>query len=593
MDLPPQQNYGSKEALFTSINAWAMARGYAFISRRSTKEKNGKYTITYACDRSCLPPSKNDQQRKTTSRGTGCPFSIIGKEAFDGSWTLKHRPNQEFSLHNHEPSQHPSAHPVHRQLSGDTSHLGSLSKAGIAPKEIQTIMRQGGSLATRQDIYNQIADVRRDAYQGQSSIHALANQLDSEGFWSRVQYDADGRVTAVLFAHPDSLGYLKAYPEVLLLDCTYKTNKYGMPLLDMIGIDACQRSFCIAFAFLSGETETDYIWALSRLKSLYGQCDAALPSIILTDRCLACINASSTLFLSSTILICIWHANKAVLTRCQPAFSASEEWKEFYGFWFSIINSSTKREYYDRLQHFEQKYHSEYLDQVGYIKTTWLIPFKEKIVKAWVDQATHFGNTATSRVEGIHALLKTYLKQSTFDLFDAWKAIQLALLNQLSELQSNQAQQQLRFPIGLSNTLYGVVRGWVSHEALRKVEEQRRLCFKDGQLACTGVFSRVYGLPCVHILESLEGSLLLSHFHSHWHFKRDGAPQLLLEPRQCIEPKPVQPQSSLPRSSTKRGASQFELVESQARRAPSRCSKCREIGHTMSSKACPLRYSDI
>ena len=214
----------------------------------------------------------------------------------------------------------------------------------------------------------------------------------------------------MLFAHPDSLGYLKAYPEVLLLDCTYKTNKYGMPLLDMIGIDACQRSFCIAFAFLSGETEEDYIWALNRLKSLYGQCGTALPSIILTDRCLACINASSTLFPSSTILICIWHANKAVFTRCQPVFSTSEEWKEFYGFWFLIINSSTIKEYHDRLLHFEQKYHSEYLDQVGYIKTTWLIPFKEKIVKAWVNQATHFGNTATSRVEGIHALLKTYLK---------------------------------------------------------------------------------------------------------------------------------------------------------------------------------------
>ena len=85
MDLPPQQNYDSKEALFTSINAWAMARGYAFISRRSTKEKNGKYTITYACDRSCHQPTEKDHQRKTTTRGTGCPFSVIAKEAFEGS----------------------------------------------------------------------------------------------------------------------------------------------------------------------------------------------------------------------------------------------------------------------------------------------------------------------------------------------------------------------------------------------------------------------------------------------------------------------------------------------------------------------------
>ena len=53
------------------------------------------------------------------------------------------------------------------------------------------------------------ADIRREICNGQSSIHALANQLDQEGFWSRVQYAPDGHVISVLFAHPDSLGYLQ------------------------------------------------------------------------------------------------------------------------------------------------------------------------------------------------------------------------------------------------------------------------------------------------------------------------------------------------------------------------------------------------
>ena len=78
---------------------------------------------------------------------------------------------------------------------------------------------------------------------------------------------------------------------------------------------------------------------------------------------------------------------------------------------------------------------------------------------AWVDQQTHFGNTATSRVEGIHALLKSYLRRSTFDLFEAWKAIRLALNNQLSELQSNQAKQQIRTPLELDKALYRAVQG--------------------------------------------------------------------------------------------------------------------------------------
>jgi hypothetical protein len=81
-------------------------------------------------------------------------------------------------------------------------------------------MREQGiqSLATRQDIQNCIARTRRDICEGQSTIHALIDQLGNEGFWSRLQFDDNGRVTAVLFAHPQSLAYLQAYPDVLLLD---------------------------------------------------------------------------------------------------------------------------------------------------------------------------------------------------------------------------------------------------------------------------------------------------------------------------------------------------------------------------------------
>ncbi len=133
---------------------------------------------------------------------------------------------------------------------------------------------------------------------------------------------------------------------------------------------------------------------------------------------------------------------------------------------------------------------------------------------------------------------------------------------------------------------------------MRKVEEQRRFLGKTDpplSLVCTGTFSQVYRLPCLHALDALQGkALLLSHFHLHWHLKRKGTYQLLLEPRQLIEPKGVQ--SSVPKSSIKREPSQFEVVEAaqaQARCAPTTCSKCHAVGHIRSSRACPLRYLDV
>jgi hypothetical protein len=173
-----------------------------------------------------------------------------------------------------------------------------------------------------------------------------------------------------------------------------------MPLLDMVGVDSCQRSFCIAFAFLSGETEEDYSWALQHLKSLYQH---NLPSVILTDRWLAAMNAAATWFPFSKALLCLWHVNKAVLQHCRPAFilgggdQAEKAWDEFYAFWHSIVASPTEKVFQERLASFECKYSENYTEVVGYTKTFWLEPYKERIVKAWVDKHLHFGNIATSR----------------------------------------------------------------------------------------------------------------------------------------------------------------------------------------------------
>lgn len=335
-------------------------------------------------------------------------------------------------------------------------------------------------------------------------MHALINQLDQEGFWNRMRVDSEGRATAVLFALPDSLIYLQAYSGLLLLDCTYKTNRYGMPLLDIIGVDACQKTFCIAFAFLSGQEEQGYLWALERLKSLYEICNTSFPSVIITDCALACINAVAICFPSAVLLLCLWHANKAVLAYCRPAFIQHRtdpktteaellNWQEFYNQWRLIIQSADQVTFDRRVQQLAQRYLPAYANEIGYLHATWLNPHKEKLVKAWVDQHLHFGTIVTSRVEGIHSLLKSYLNTSTLDLFEAWGAITRAVTNQVHQLQSNQAQQQLRQPIELRIALYSAVQGWVSFEALRKVEEQRKRLWDK-----TSLFLAALAFLCEH-----------------------------------------------------------------------------------------------
>jgi hypothetical protein len=57
-----------------------------------------------------------------------------------------------------------------------------------------------------------------------------------------------------------------AYPEVLVMNCTYKSNRFNLPLLNMIGMTASNSTFFVAFTFLNQEKE-DYMWSLEQLRS--------------------------------------------------------------------------------------------------------------------------------------------------------------------------------------------------------------------------------------------------------------------------------------------------------------------------------------
>lgn len=92
-------------------------------------------------------------------------------------------------------------------------------------------------------------------------------------------------------------------------------------------------------------------------------------------------------------------------------------------------------------------------------------------------------------------------------------------------------------------------------------------------------------------LEEQSQSLLLEHFHPHWHLKRDVA-----QPRPILEPQPrinqVKPKLTQPVTSTRREPYSFKQIEG-GQRAPSTCSRCHMLGHTMTSRACPLRFKGL
>jgi len=107
------------------------------------------------------------------------------------------------------------------------------------------------------------------------------------------------------------------------MDYTYKTNKYKMPLLQIIGSTALGSMFFVAFCFLSSKIAKSYGFALRCLKSMYQSID------LQPETMLKSVITNKDDALNATILVhlpfmyhflYIWHINMNVMKKCKPIF---------------------------------------------------------------------------------------------------------------------------------------------------------------------------------------------------------------------------------------------------------------------------------
>lgn len=109
-------------------------------------------------------------------------------------------------------------------------------------------------------------------------------------------------MTNLFWAHPVSLELVRAFPHVLIMDYTYKTNRYRVPFLEIIELTSTDMTFVVAFVYLQYEKEYNFTWALSVLRDVIG--DSVHPQVIMTDREIALMNAIYTVFPNATHLLC-------------------------------------------------------------------------------------------------------------------------------------------------------------------------------------------------------------------------------------------------------------------------------------------------
>ena len=126
MPLPPEDFYTTKKELFSAIQDWSKGYNYAFRRRRRKKLTDTREKVYYECTcggpRPIMDRPKNDPRRpqdrirSTSSKKTGCEFSVCGVQVDSHHWEVRHRPDAKFGVHNHPQSSSALEHAVHRRL---------------------------------------------------------------------------------------------------------------------------------------------------------------------------------------------------------------------------------------------------------------------------------------------------------------------------------------------------------------------------------------------------------------------------------------------------------------------------------------------
>lgn len=387
-----------------------------------------------------------DDEEAATTRKSSCPYEI------QYTWSQKQKkfnvngkPNYQ---HNHPPDA-PEVFHQHRKMNGEVLEYAKLLVSKMSPStalENLLLKYPKDCTAMYDDIRNLQMRMWLDDRQGLSGSQSLLRILRQVQMiavpWKE---PATNETLGVLITDPQAVVLAQTYGDTLQMDCTYKTNKYNMPLLHIVSHTSTGTTFSVAYCFMKQETGVYYAQALRILKEVI----PGLPTkVIVTDADQALRNALLEVCPEWKHLLCRWHITQNIKANCRLGLVA-EEWKLFTSIWNDIVFAPTLTDFDDACAKFKRTFDNEpstqrlYDHMMGRLKEG----ERERYVSCWVDKYPHLDNTSSSRAEGAHSHLKRKLRNCRGDLNSIVAILRSGMVDQHRKVFHKMGKEKSRVPL--------------------------------------------------------------------------------------------------------------------------------------------------
>ncbi len=180
-----------------------------------------------------------------------------------------------------------------------------------------------------------------------------------------------------------------------------------------------------------------------------------------------------------------------------------------------------EHEYRDLWNKFVKRYNLSHSDCINYLYDTYIMSYRRRFIKCYINQMLHFDITITSRDEDAHAILKRQLDKFTNDLKTIMNEINLLLINEVQNYRIDLNDDKMRYFMKCRKSIFDQIVFFVSIIVLRKFLSQYKLLMKRliVMSACINVFIIIIELFCSHRIQKRmfqKECILIEDVYSHW-----------------------------------------------------------------------------
>ncbi|XP_057783728.1 protein FAR1-RELATED SEQUENCE 5-like [Salvia miltiorrhiza] len=400
------------DEVFVLYCQYAKMIGFSARKGAQGKFKNTEIECSKAFHCSCEGPPDNKASNgrlaayKKQSYRSNCKARLrVSRTDVDSPWVVTLFEKE----HNHElvhPSESYLLRSARKMAHSQKTLLMAMKSSGIGvSRSYRFLENEAGSRENigfiRKDVYNELNSnnakmAKVPNYDANKLLEYFTEKgLSDPSFYWKVKVTDDGRLQNLFFRDSRCLTDYQHFGDVISVDATYKTNKYDLICVPIVGINHHRMNVMFAIAFLSNEKTESYEWLFSTfLESMYHR----EPSIIFSDQDQALMNGVDVTFRDAKHRLCQWHINK----NAGKQFGHLNQNKHFKSLWFRCMNGC------ENVEEFESNW-ATMIDEFNLLENRWFSGMY-KLRKRWSSAFTRDkftgGLHATSRSEATNRVLK-------------------------------------------------------------------------------------------------------------------------------------------------------------------------------------------